>query len=86
MIKLYGAERCHKTQYYKTFLETRNLDYAFLDVEHNEDFAEELESEVKENQDKNIIIAGHHPVVSFGNYGGHFSFFDHLKPFNYWKF
>ncbi|MFK8007281.1 MAG: ShlB/FhaC/HecB family hemolysin secretion/activation protein [Saprospiraceae bacterium] len=46
-----------------------------------EDFAEELESEVKENQDKNIIIAGHHPFESFGNYGGHFSFTDHLKPF-----
>ncbi len=42
MIKLYGAERCHKTQYYKLFLETRNLNYAFLDVEQNEDFAEEL--------------------------------------------
>jgi len=47
----------------------------------SEDFAEELESEVNENQDKNIIIAGHHPFESFGNYGGHFSFVDHLKPF-----
>ena len=42
MIKLYGTERCHKTQYYKTFLETRNVDYAFLDVNQNKDFAEEL--------------------------------------------
>ena len=42
MIKLYGAERCHKSQYYKTFLETRNLDYAFLDVELYEENAEEL--------------------------------------------
>lgn len=42
MIKLYGAERCHKTQYYKTFFKTRNLDYAFFDVEQNQDFAEEL--------------------------------------------
>lgn len=41
-IKLFGTEKCHKTQYYKTFLETRNLDYAFLDVIENEDFAEEL--------------------------------------------
>ncbi len=46
-----------------------------------EDFAEELESIVDENQDKNIIIAGHHPFESFGNYGGHFSFADHFKPF-----
>ena len=32
-IKLFGAGRCHKTQHYKSFLETRNLDYKFLDVE-----------------------------------------------------
>lgn len=43
-IKLYGAERCHKTQYYKTFFVTRNLDYVFLDVEANLSFAEELRS------------------------------------------
>ncbi len=42
MINLYGAERCHKTQYYKTFLETRNLNYIFLDVEENKRDAEEL--------------------------------------------
>lgn len=42
IIKLYGTESCHKTHYYKTFLETRNLDYAFLDVNKNELFAEEL--------------------------------------------
>ena len=41
-IKLYGAERCHKTQYYKTFFETRNLNYAFLDVEENDKNSEEL--------------------------------------------
>ena len=42
MIKLFGTENCHKTQYYKTFLETRNLDYEFLDVKKNKIFAEEL--------------------------------------------
>ena len=42
MIKLFGTEKCHKTQYYKTFLKTRNLDYAFLDVKQHEDYAEEL--------------------------------------------
>ncbi|WP_343330862.1 glutaredoxin family protein [Polaribacter staleyi] len=41
-IKLFGTERCHKTQYYKTFLETRNLDYAFLDIEKSVENAEEL--------------------------------------------
>ena len=42
VIKLYGTFRCHKTQYYKAFLEKLGLEYQFLDVETNEDFAEEL--------------------------------------------
>nr|WP_243766018.1 glutathione S-transferase N-terminal domain-containing protein [Polaribacter cellanae] len=41
-MKLYGAERCHKTQHYKTFLKARSLDYAFLDVEQNLKNAKEL--------------------------------------------
>lgn len=41
-IKLYGTERCHKTQYYKAFFEDTNLDYRFLDVEENSNNAEEL--------------------------------------------
>ena len=41
-IKLYGTERCHKTQYYKTILNQKNLDFSFLDVEENDAFAEEL--------------------------------------------
>ncbi|QXP72759.1 glutaredoxin family protein [Tenacibaculum sp. AHE15PA] len=44
LIKLYGAERCHKTQHYKTFFKTRNISYAFFDVELNEIFAEELKN------------------------------------------
>ncbi|WOD44534.1 glutaredoxin family protein [Hwangdonia lutea] len=43
-IKLYGAERCHKTQHYKSYFETRQLDYKFLDVEENTDHAEALRS------------------------------------------
>ena len=42
IIKLFGAERCHKTRYYKTFFETGNLNYLFLDVEENKDAAKEL--------------------------------------------
>ncbi len=42
LIKLYGAERCHKTQYYKRFLEDLNLEFQFLDVESNQNFANEL--------------------------------------------
>ena len=41
-IKLYGAERCHKTQYYIKTLNDINVPFTFLDVETNEDHAEEL--------------------------------------------
>lgn len=58
-IKLFGAERCHKTQYYKTFFETHNLDYIFLDVEENEAFAEELRS-LYENRKLNF------PTITIG--------------------
>ena len=36
-IQLFGTKKCHKTTYYKVFLETRNLHYVFLDVENNEE-------------------------------------------------
>ena len=41
-IKLYGAERCHKTQYYKMVLNQKGLDFSFLDVEENNDHADKL--------------------------------------------
>lgn len=41
-IKLYGADRCHKTQHYLRFFKTHQLDFVFLDVEKNEDHANEL--------------------------------------------
>ena len=41
-IKLYGTERCYKTQYYKTFLNEKGLDYSFFDVEENEKYGQEL--------------------------------------------
>jgi mycoredoxin len=60
MITLYGAKRCHKTQYYKSLLETRNSDYAFLDVEQHEDFAQELRNLYK-NRKLNF------PTITIGN-------------------
>ncbi len=41
-IKLYGASGCHKTNYYKLVLDDIGLPYQFLDVETNEEHAEEL--------------------------------------------
>jgi len=59
-IKLYGTERCHKTKYYQVFLEEKHLDYLFLDVEANENFAEELRR-LHENRNLNFptITIGH---------------------------
>lgn len=42
IIKLYGASGCHKTSYYKVLLDKTELPYLFLDVEENQDHAEEL--------------------------------------------
>jgi len=41
-IKLYGAEGCHKTNYYKLLLDKTEFPYHFLEVEKNETHAEEL--------------------------------------------
>jgi len=38
-IKLYGAERCHKTKYYQAFLDNKKVEYKFLYVEKHEGFA-----------------------------------------------
>tara|TARA_R110000787_G_scaffold70646_9_gene157080 strand:+ start:14760 stop:15002 length:243 start_codon:yes stop_codon:yes gene_type:complete len=43
-IKLYGVDSCHKTQYYLRFLTKLNKDFVFLDVEKNEEHANELRS------------------------------------------
>ena len=59
-IKLYGAERYQKTHYYKIFLETRIIHYAFLDVEQNEINAEELRN-LYENRKLNF------PTISIGD-------------------
>lgn len=43
-IRLYGAARCHKTQYYLDYFQQRGLDVLFLDVEQDEAAATELRS------------------------------------------
>ena len=59
-IKLYGTERCHKTQYYKTFLNQKELEYSFLDVEDNDEYAEELRS-LYQNRNLNF------PTITIGD-------------------
>ena len=45
-----------------------------------ENLKEELEDAVEEYNDRNVLIVGHHPFYSVGNYGGQFSFTDHFTP------
>lgn len=46
-----------------------------------EEIIESLEELIQESTGKNILIIGHHPVVSAGIYGGHLTIQEHLFPF-----
>ncbi len=46
-----------------------------------EEFLESLEEAIEESVDKNILIIGHHPIISAGVYGGHMTLQKHLFPF-----
>jgi len=53
-------------------------------VATTDDFKEEFEDLLNENPDKNILIAGHYPIVSNGEYGGHQPFYKHFFPLTDW--
>lgn len=59
-IKLYGTERCHKTQYYKHYFENLNLECEFFDVESSKENAEALKN-LYENRKLNF------PTITIGN-------------------
>lgn len=42
---------------------------------------EEIEDAIEENLDKNVLLIGHHPIFSLGNYGGYFSVGQQMSPF-----
>jgi hypothetical protein len=44
------------------------------------DFKEELEDIIDDESRSNLLIAGHFPVISLGEYGGHFSIRNHIFP------
>jgi len=50
-------------------------------ISTTDDFKEELEDFIDDETSRNLIIAGHFPVISLGEYGGHFSLRSHLFPF-----
>jgi len=45
-----------------------------------DDFLEELEDLIEDNEDKNVLIAGHYPFISMGEYGGRFPLIKHIFP------
>lgn len=49
-------------------------------VSTTDDFKEEFEDIINENEGKNILIAGHYPIISNGEYGGNFPIKKHLFP------
>ncbi|SEE21619.1 Glutaredoxin [Tenacibaculum sp. MAR_2010_89] len=59
IIKLYGAQRCHKTIYYQEFFLAKNIDFIFLDVEKNSEYAQELRK-LYENKKLNF------PTITIG--------------------
>jgi len=59
IIKLYGAEGCHKSNYYKILLDKTTLPYHFLEVEQNQDNANELRN-LYENKRLNF------PTITIG--------------------
>lgn len=50
------------------------------DIKTREAFFEELESLLNKNQDKTIVLAMHHPLMSNGAHGGQFSVAKQLYP------
>ncbi|MDP2365954.1 MAG: hypothetical protein Q8M94_19555, partial [Ignavibacteria bacterium] len=49
-------------------------------VSTTDDFKEEFEDIINENEGKNILVAGHYPLISNGEYGGNFSIKKHIFP------
>ena len=51
------------------------------DIKTREDFFDEFKDLINKNQDKRIIVALHHPVISSGTHAGYTSAKSHLYPF-----
>ena len=59
------------------------------DYQSNNDLYLALNDIISRNHGKQIIVAGHHPIYTFGNHGGKFTLKDHLFPltnFSNWAY
>ena len=50
------------------------------EVKSRKDFGFHFEEIVRKNRNKNVVIALHHPLYSYGPHGGYYTFKDHLFP------
>ncbi len=50
-------------------------------IKTRDQFLEALDEHLQQNPHKTILLATHHPLMSGGSYGGHFSIEQHLFPF-----
>ncbi|HYG03539.1 MAG TPA: BamA/TamA family outer membrane protein [Chryseosolibacter sp.] len=55
-------------------------EHSSCDAKTTEDLLTQLNDVFFRNQDKRVIIAGHHPLITYGEHGGVFTWKSHLFP------
>lgn len=68
------------TEWYLTNWDRRPSINQNCDVKSREKFLQELESLIKKNADKTVLLLTHHPVFSYGSHGGQFTLRHQFYP------
>ncbi|MBC8766538.1 metallophosphoesterase [Arenibacter sp. BSSL-BM3] len=68
------------TEWYLTNWDKRPSINEDCEIKSREHFFEELESQIKKNAGKTIILAMHHPLFSYGPHGGQFTLHQQFYP------
>ncbi|MBB3696983.1 BamA/TamA family outer membrane protein [Flammeovirga yaeyamensis] len=66
-----------------------NQDIFGCDYKNTDEFLIGLEDIISRNKNKKLVVAGHHPIHSYGEHGGHFTAKDHIFPltsFAHWAY
>lgn len=53
---------------------------ADCDIESVQDIFLQIEDILSKNMNKKVIIAGHHPLLTYGSHGGYYNFRQHIFP------
>ncbi len=70
------------TQWYITDWDKHPTINDECDIKTRHDFILALEGELKKNNEKTILLAMHHPAITYGPHGGNFNFDKHIFPFS----